>query len=195
MMAAVALLALVFAACRGSVGPDLDTLAGWQARPLAPDAQLAQHASQQEACRSGQLDGVLVRVLLQDRRTESTAAFLVAGPGFTGSCLVSLQGGNAGGGSTDVAPAPLMGAIVVDEQSSGTVGAGTGSLIGGRIAANLAAVRIELSSGLAVEASIGGGHWLAWWPGDATALRITALDAGGSAVATLDDPTTWGQPR
>jgi hypothetical protein len=182
--------ALVLAGCavfRQAAPPD-DTLADWSAVPLAPDARLATKALAFESCHGGS-DAGGIQIILQDRRTASTAAFLVVEPPFSGSCLVSLSG-NGGGSGRDAALQAATGAIVVDEGSNGSVGAGrNASLIGGRAAANVAAVHIDLPSGQGVEASVGNGHWLAWWPGELTVVRIVARDADGTILATLDDAT------
>jgi len=168
--------------------PADDTLAAWSSVPLAPDARLATKALTFDSCHAG-ADAGGIRILLQDRRTASTAAFLVDAPAFSGSCMVSLSG-NGGGSGRSAALDPATSAIVVDEGSSGGVGAGNNaSLVGGRAAANVATVHVDLPSGQGVEASVGNGHWLAWWPGDLNVVRIVARDASGTVLATLDDAT------
>src|SRR5436305_839081 len=84
---------------------------------MAPDARLATKALTFESCHAG-ADAGGIQILLQDRRTASTAAFLVAAPAFSGSCLVSLSG-NGGGSGRGAALDPATSAIVVDEGSSG----------------------------------------------------------------------------
>lgn len=192
---AVVVLLVLSIALMGCVAPgaSADDLKGWQARPLPPDLSLAQFAVGQDVCRAGQPAGFAVRVLLQDRRTEWTAAFLVEGAGFTGSCAVS-RGGNAGGSGRTDGREQFVGSIVVDERSSGSLGQGSGTLLGGRSAAPVATVLIDLPDGRTVEASVGGGYWLAWWPGESSAVRIRALNAADMVLATLDDSTpNWQQ--
>jgi len=43
-------------------------------------------------------------------------------------------------------------------------------------------------------ASVGVGHWLAWWPKETTASKVVAHDGAGAVLATLD-AATLGQPR
>jgi len=54
--------------------------------------------------------------------------------------------------------------------------------LGGRVAADVTAVTIALADGRTVTASVGGGHWLAWWPGDVGATTVSGLDAAGQIV-------------
>jgi hypothetical protein len=152
--------------------------------PLAPDQQMAELALEERACR-GALDAAIpLTIVLQDRRTSSTAAFFLSAPGHFGSCLISV-GGAGGGSSTDIVP-ELRGMITVDEQSRGTAGAVTSVTLGGLIAPDVAAVQIDLDDGQQVRASVGNGYWLAWWPGVATGVRVTALDGTGVIVGVLD---------
>jgi hypothetical protein len=173
--------AVALAGCGSLIASQPDDLSTWQRAPIPPDPRIAAMAT--EACRP--LDeNFVVQVILQDRRTESTAAFLLAGPGWTGSCLTSLAGGGAGSdwrsGPLEVMDDP----IVVDERSTGDVAEGTASILGGRTAADVGRVEIVLDDGGVVTASVGAGHWLAWWPGTVTADRITATSADGH-VAVL----------
>jgi hypothetical protein len=193
--ARLGILALGLSACSGRIiGPTPDMFGAWSATPLAADARLAQQAQSSEVCRAGQPQGAAVQIVLQDHRTSSTAAFLVQGAGFSGSCLITLDGGAAGGGGRLVPPAPMVGALVVDEESTGGVGGATASLLGGRLGGTAVAVRVQLQNGITVQTSIGGGHWLAWWPGETAVLRVEALDPAGAIVGTLDDTTpTWEQ--
>jgi hypothetical protein len=197
-MTSLPVIGLVVAAVAGcgavSVVPVQDDLSTWQTTPLAPDQRLIDAALQSDVCRAGQDGDPPIQLLLQDRRTASTAAFLVAGPGFTGSCTITLNGGASGGSTRGPALEAMTSPIVVDERSGGGLGSGTATLLGGRAAPNVASVRIELADGTIVEASAGNGHWLAWWPGETVVVRITALDPLASIVAALNDSTpSWQQ--
>ena len=194
-LAAISFAALAVTACAGPSLSKQDDLATWQRSPLPPDQRLAEAALRSSVCRSGQDDGAPIQLLLQDRRTATSAAFLIVGAGFSGSCTITLNGGASGGSSRGQALDALSGPIAVDERSTGGLGGGTASLIGGRLAPVVASVRIDVADGTFVEASVGNGHWLAWWPGDLAAVRIQALDLAASIVATLDDSTPGWQQK
>jgi hypothetical protein len=171
-----------------------DDLRGWSAAPLPIDARLATEALKSSVCRAGE-DAGPVNIVLQDRRTAQSAAFLVAGQGWSGSCLITVANGNGSGGSRSAPLPALDGALAVDERSSGGVGSGTATLVGGRAADAVVAVQVVLPSGQVVTASVSGGHWLAWWPGDVQAVQIVALDANGGILQTLTDTTPGYQQK
>jgi hypothetical protein len=194
-LAALCFATLALTACAGPSLPKQDDLVTWQRLPLAPDQRLTDAALRSTVCRSGQKDDAPIQLLLQDRRTATSAAFLVSGVGFSGSCTIALNGGASGGSSREQPLDPLSGPIAVDERSTGGLGGGTASLVGGRVAPVVARVRIDLADGRVVDASVGNGHWLAWWPGDFAAVRIRALDLASSIMATLDDSTPGWQQK
>ena len=160
--------------------PTADSLATWSRTPLAPDPALAQQALEQGACRG---EGpVAPQVVLQDRRTASTAAFFLSGPGHWGSCLISV--GASGGSWTNVIPT-LFGPISVEEDGNGTVGSDHAFTLGGLLSPEVGSVQIDRDDGAVVDASVGNGLWLARWPGAATAVKVTALDGAGLPIAVL----------
>jgi hypothetical protein len=188
-LGALALAASLAAGCQvfGQAGP-IEDLHDWSAVPLAADQRLATEALKSSVCRVGD-DNARPTILLQDRRTAMSAAFLVAGANWSGSCLITVANGGSGGGGRGAALAPLAGRLVVDERSSGGLGSGSATLLGGRAADDVATIQVVLPSGQVVSASVGGGHWLAWWPGDVEASRVVALDSTGAVLQTLTDTT------
>jgi hypothetical protein len=182
---AIGAVGLSLAGCRGAFPMTTpDNLATWSRAPLAPDAAMAQLAQEHSSCRAG-LDGdVPITIVLQDRRTASTAAFFTTAPGFFGSCLVS-KGGGGGGSSTNVAPT-LKGVITVDEQGTDSSAEATVNLLGGLVAPNVTTVKVGLRDATEVIATVSSGYWLSWWPGGEPALVVTAIDSGGAIVAVLD---------
>ena len=184
-----ALAVLVLAGCGGFRGaPAADTLQDWSAVPLAPNPALASQALTASVCRGGDAQAGPLQVVLEDRRTAQTAAFLVTGPSWVGSCLITLSNGNASGGGSNQPRGPFDGPLALDELSNGGVGAGTASLAGGRIIDGVAAVEVDLPDGRVVTASVGQRHWLAWWPGDLPITRLVARSGDGTVLATIDDP-------
>ncbi|MEO7664553.1 MAG: hypothetical protein ABIV26_05450, partial [Candidatus Limnocylindrales bacterium] len=59
---------------------------------------------------------------------------------------------------------------------------------GGRIAATVARVVVEVADGRIVTASVGGGYWLAWWPDDVRAKVVTAFDSAGAEILVVEPP-------
>ena len=114
---------------------------------------------------------------------------------MTGSCLLSL-GAGASAGWRSGAFAPMTAAIVIDEQGGGggAVGAGNATLLGGRMVPNVMRVEIALSDGSTVTASIGNGHWLAWWPAGLLADRISATGANGEVAVIEWQNGGWSTP-
>ncbi|MEO8469325.1 MAG: hypothetical protein ABI573_06620 [Chloroflexota bacterium] len=187
-LVALAAAALVLAAgcgvARVQQAPE-DDLSTWSAIPLPPDAGLtAQVVSGQSACKDP--NGGPIRVLLQDRRTALTAAFLVSGKDLFGSCFVTAQGGSSGGSGP--LPDPMTAALSIDDSGFGNVAAGTARELGGRVAAGVTRVVVELKDGRMVTASVVGGYWLAWWPNDVAASAVTAFDAAGAEIVIVEPP-------
>jgi hypothetical protein len=185
-IAASCVAAFLVAGCGiGAIfAPAPDDLSTWQAVPLAPDAGLSAKAAQSPACRPALEQDVALEVILQDRRTSATAAFLVQGPTMVGSCYISPTGG--GGGSQPAGQLELLDQpISIDEEGSGGADVGTLSYLGGRLGAEARQVVIEVPGGRKVTASVGNGHWLAWWPGGARAERVVASDEAGAQLFAL----------
>jgi hypothetical protein len=160
-------------------GPPQDDFSTWSITPLPPSVELAtQAADPNGSCTAGPEDE-RVTVILQDRRTEWTAAFIFRSATTFGSCIVTSQASSGGSGPL---PAPMRSALSIDVNGVGTGSGGDIHELGGRVAADVTAVTISLADDRTVTASLGGGHWLAWWPGDAGATNVTGLDAAGQVV-------------
>ena len=187
-----AVVASSLAACRMGFAPSQDPLTLWQRMPLPPDPALAAKAVAGAGCAPSDV-AQPIRIVLQDQRTPSTAAFLLAGNNGSGSCLLSLEGGSGGGWRSGPLE-PMADRIVIDEQGGGGVGDGTATMLGGRIAPDITRVEIALSNGSTVTASVGNGHWLAWWPGGVLADRITGVTATGLATSIEWRDGGWSIP-
>jgi hypothetical protein len=166
-------------------GPPQDDLSTWSNTPLPPSVELASQAADPNGSCTAGPDGERVTVILQDRRTEWTAAFIFRGATTFGSCIVTSQASSGGSGPL---PEPMRSALSIDVNGFGTGSSGDIHELGGRVAADVTAVTISLADGRTVIASVGGGHWLAWWPGDADATNVTGLDAAGQAVVEEEVP-------
>jgi hypothetical protein len=164
--------------------PTPDMFASWSDRPLPPDPNLtAKMLDPVHGCQLG-MQGAAPNIILQDRRTESTAAFLVSDRTVFGMCL-----GNAAGTLFGAAGNPIVGmtgSISIDDQNQADAGNGqTVFWLSGRVAAGATQVRITLTDGRAVTASLWNGYWLAWWPINANAARVAASDAAGKELGSL----------
>jgi hypothetical protein len=59
-------------------------------------------------------------------------------------------------------------------------------MVAGRVGPTVASVEVELADGTRATTTIANGYFLGWWRGTAAELvRITALDAGGTALRTI----------
>ena len=194
-LTAVLGIAILAAGCAiaGVNRSEEDTLATWSVRPLPPDAALtARAASGQVSCVVDEEDGP-IQMLIQDRRTQLSAAFLFAGRTQFGDCFVTM-GSGASGGSSGPLPGPMTAALVIDANDAGVLGSGKVSLLGGRVVNGAGQVLIELADGRSVIESIGNGYWLTWWPDTTMARRVVARDAAGAEIATVDAaPVEVGQ--
>ena len=73
--------------------------------------------------------------------------------------------------------------------SQAEAGARSPSLLVGRIPPGTATVRLGFADGSQQLASVAKGLWLAWLAVPADPTTIEALDAGGSVIGRLEDPT------
>jgi hypothetical protein len=181
--------------CAAALGCDIgraqpapiDDLAKWSRAPLPPDPALAALAAAGSSSCSGMSDAGPITLLLQDRRTAVTAAFLVAGPDLFGECLVSSGGGGSSGGFGP-ALGRMTAAISIDAQGSGSIGNREANLLGGRVA-GAPIVTVELRDGSSMTASFAAPYWLVWWSSDVEARQVVAHDVSGALIATLEVPT------
>jgi hypothetical protein len=173
--------------------PITDDLSTWSLVPLPPDPRFVQLAGSH----CGDPDAAVgpLAVVLQDRRTVNTSALLTAAGPLHGSCFMTLAAGGGGSSSTDQQLDPIAGAIAIDEQSSGGVADGTAALLGGRAGPDVQIVQLTMSDGRVVTASVGAGHWLAWWPSSLSATRLVALDANGAVLVSIEDPVATGTTK
>ena len=115
--------------------------------------------------------------------------------GINGTCLtgpsvtaISVQGARSASQSISISGSPRDGAVA---SSSGTVvgvggierlsqdhlssAGGPYTVIEGSVASDVSAVSLEVAGGTDVQATVGGGWFLAWWPSSdaATAAQVT----------------------
>jgi hypothetical protein len=175
-----------FASMAAGTGDDLST---WSRTPLPPDAGLAAKAvADGGACRmddpTDNITDPAPQVLIQDRRTQDTAAFLVASATHFGDCMITRSNGASGGGYGPPL-GPTNEKLTIDSQGSGGLGAGGANVLGGRLQVPAVKVVVILGDNRAVTASVANGFWLAWWPNNVAGQQVIAFAADGTALATL----------
>jgi hypothetical protein len=176
--------ALIISGCGAlftAIQPAPDDFRDWSPVPLAADPALSAEA--RESC-SGDPNAAPMPLLFQDRRTAKTALVVFGRENDYLMCSVSHAGGGGfgAGGSAIGAPA---GDLTI-ESGEGAIANSAVTVADGRIRVPAAGVRIVRADGLRVEASVGGGRWLAWWPGDSRVVRVVAYDLSGAEVAVAE---------
>ena len=163
-----------------------DTFETWSLTPLPPDPALASLAlAEQSVCRSGTDEPI--RIAVQDRRTASTAGFLMLGATTFGGCIITSAGGPSGGGIGPL-PEAMTGPLSIDDNGGGGPEGSEVRELGGRIVGP-ASVKVQLADGRVITASVQNGYWLAWWPGKTLATQVVATDASGADIATVQVPS------
>ena len=167
-----------------------DSLSTWRDHPLPPDPALAARAiAEGGPCRMDDPTDDVVepvpQILVQDRRTQGAAAFLVQSPTHFGDCTVSTGSSGAGFGPP---LGPMVGPLTIDDASSGTLGDGEANVLGGRTNVPAASIVVVLKDGRNVVASVANGFWLAWWPdrNGIKADQVIAFDGAGNALASVN---------
>jgi hypothetical protein len=188
LMAAIAIAGCGFGAMAQR---PVDYLSTWSLTPLPPDPELAALAiGPTGTCRlddgADDVPGPAPGILVQDRRTRDTAAFLLLSPQHFGDCLLT-RGAGSGSGFGPVLGA-MEGQLTIESRSSGTVANGTADVLGGRIAIAGARVIVELHDGRQILASTANGYWLTWRPSVNGAKRVVALSPEGVELASIDVP-------
>ena len=166
-----------------------EDLSTWSLTPLPPDAALAASAiGENGACRmddpTDNIVAPIPQILVQDRRTQNTAAFLVLSPQHFGDCTITRSGSSGGGYGPPLGP--MNAKLTIENTSSGTVGDGNANTLGGRIAIPGVRVVVELDDGRHVPASVANGYWLMWWPSTTGASRVVALSPDNAELASLE---------
>lgn len=182
------------------VAPDhLAQLRGdWQATPMPLDPAVvvaAERACRAEGVPAGApagapgLQGITPAHTLRvaDARGEGIITLIFASPNGSATCLREIGDGvllPGSGGSTSGGDAPLP--LEPDEVrvtgSSSMGGAEMQSTVEGEVGANVAFVRIVVD-GVPIDASVGGGWFTAWWPGEQAEFRVEGYDAAGTRIA------------
>ena len=130
--------------------------------------------------------------ILADGRGGGRLMLIYAEPdGDTAECLVKIDrngtptvdssGFSSGAGQNQ--PGPLE---IFPSSGGSASGPEPWSYVHGSIGSEIGGVVISLADGTNVTASVGGGRFAAWWPGEAEPNRIRGFDSAGRQVA--DEP-------
>ena len=79
------------------------------------------------------------------------------------------------------APAPPADGLVIDHLASGAV-----TFVEGRVGSAVTGAGLTLDDGTRVTVTVGGGHFIAWWPGGEGVATSTETTASGSKSAPAD---------
>ena len=178
-LAAIALWALTGTPFLGS--PRV-AFAGWQPMPTTADQALAVAAK--SACAAAST----MSLVAQDQRGNA-ATLLYAGSGQLSICLVLRD--NTGAVVAAASGATILegggGALVVDTGLSAPRTADSAGLqiVAGRVGPSVKAVEVARADGVTVDATVSSGYFVAWWPTDDRAERVTAIDAVGATMTTV----------
>jgi hypothetical protein len=179
-------------------GPATSTaFAGWRAAPTAPaPGQLP--AAEASCPAGGPSPGGKVGApgavpsgppALSDVRGPYSMLLYLDGDGGSTLCM--------GGGSfvrvlptpAPTAPAPPADGLVIDHLASGVV-----TFVEGRVGSAVTGVTLTLDDGTRVTVTVGGGHFIAWWPGSEGVATSTQTTASGSQSGRADSVTDAVRP-
>lgn len=165
--------------------PAVPSLQDWTGTPTSPRPEFRQIADR---------DCVpalpfVPDVVIQDQRGDEGALFVFRGEGQDGSCPVFRydDGRLARGGITW---GTWFGADALERRTSSMAWSGpmsttTYSDVVGGYPPGTVRVVIDLDDGTSVEATVEADRYAAWWPTDAEAVLVRALDAAGATIATI----------
>jgi hypothetical protein len=159
-----------------------DATATWTVEPGEPDPEF--RAAADERCLDGGRPDPATAEVLQDQRGSGGAAFLYTGrsqatcvvlrvPGLLPSWDVPSKGWRLWPYESDAA-------LAVGDSGSGAI-----SDAYGVVDPSAVAVEIVTTSGRTVRATVGGGRFLAWWPGSDPWRAVRALAADGTVLDSV----------
>ncbi len=158
----------------------------WSSSPLPPDPVLAEAALALCGADFG-IDADDLRIAVQAQYSSHRAAFILSAPDGVVDCIVAHPSPNGepvvgGGGSFgSVGGFPDQEDLFLAGESAGP----PASRAYGRAAPGIEEVRVQTTNSGAIEASMGGGWFLAMWPGVGQVVSVEGLDASGAVIASV----------
>jgi hypothetical protein len=161
-------------------GGATSAFAGWKATPTK--AAPGQLGAAGRACTSqGPVGGLPLALsdvrgpfTLQVYANDTTSATCINGPGISAVRV----------GQSSRPENPSAGEIQISRGPPAAPGNQPYSFSEGRIGSGVQAVTLNLSDGATVDATVGHGWYLAWWPSDATLRSATVATAAGDHMQT-----------
>jgi hypothetical protein len=195
-------LAVVAVVITTQMGAPAAALASWSAIPTAVDPALVSaviaschrpiesDASAEERAFQETLQ-VLPKVAVDQRGTAAAVLFAERQPEGVASmvCLGAADGSGVvrtlgSGGGVGVQEAPASGPLRLFGTTSIWSSGGTRlTSAEGSVEPEVTEVMVSRKGGSDVMATISGGFWLAWWPGDPEVVTVRAFAADGSEIA------------
>jgi hypothetical protein len=164
-----------------------NAFAGWSAKPTLPAP--GQLAGARTSCEQSQSPIAGLPLQLSDTRgpftfsiyaDSTTSATCIKGPSFT---VVS--------GSMSSYPVTVPAGHILMDSSHATDRAGAAySVAEGRTGSDVTGVTLTLDDGTTVQATVGNGWFVAWWPGSQVVKSAELATSSGSTTQTFDLPPT-----
>lgn len=185
---AVATLVVVVIASAAVVMPGSSQapFASWRAAPMEADSKLARDAT--TACLTGPATGA--RLVVQDQRGATAALLFLQGPDLV-TCVAS-RGARGGVDAVVSARSRIdwsLGRLAVVTGIKNPAGPGLRVIVG-TVPSDTPFVKIRRADGLDVTGTVSQGYFLAWWPSEAKAIAIRAIDAFGRGIGEISDLET-----
>jgi hypothetical protein len=167
--------------------------AGWTPKPTAPAPGQLQGA--QASCESGQSPVSGLPLKLADTRGPFT--FSVYADSQTSAACIKGPSFRAVTTSMSSAPVSVPGAQIVLSSARGRAPGGGGpsggagnaySFADGRTGAGVSGVTLVLDDGTTVQATVGNGWFVAWWPGDHMVESAQITTPAGVKTQALNTP-------
>jgi hypothetical protein len=135
--------------------------------------------------------GSAYRLVLADGRGGGRLMLLYASRNGSAECFGRFDSGgrplaDGGGTSTRDGPPVPLGTSELRAESGGggsSDGGDAWAYLHGNAGSDIARVVLELADGTAITASLAGGRFAAWWPGQIDPAKIQGYDASGTLVA------------
>ena len=164
-----------------------NAFAGWSPTPTPPAP--GQLAGAQTSCEQSQSPIAGLPLQLSDTRGPFTfsiyansteSATCIKGPSFT-----------AVSGSMSSYPVNVpAGHILMDSSRATDRAGGAYSLAEGRTGSDVTGVTLTLDDGSTVQATVGHGWFVAWWPGSQVVKSAELATPSGTTTQTFDMPTS-----
>jgi hypothetical protein len=186
-----ATFAVLLGACGSSETVDISPAFGpWQMEPVPLDPGLISAAEQ--ACQASTAPpGPRTVAILHDERGLGLDTSVWTGQGRLAWCQV-IGDGDGGAtwitGGTGTRVIERLDPAAIQAEGWGLVSRLPGpprAFISGFVGAGIPRVRIDLADGSSIYATVAGGAFYGWWPGESEPLALVAEDANGSAIGTF----------